>query len=672
MKKLLTMSCAIAAMLVPVAAFAEPFTANGADPSVQPVPIDYWAVRDAVGSVSVSPDGRHMVVQKIESLKGNPVIEIYDTSDLSKAPKRLSTKPMELLNIDRWVSDDIFFATAMQVVRRNMKGPEQDVREYKTFAYSISNDKFTEFSTPDGRGVFELASVLPKEPDFILVGTSNGPAAAASDDPFEGFRPRSYYKLNLKNGRRNLVYRGGGKQPQASFDIDGNPRFSSGVDIVTDEFISYYRGKNDKDWREFLRVGSREFERLSFNFVGDIPGGAEGTGYVTARPEGEDKIGLYEYDFNTSTFLRKVYSNPDADVVGTFGSTQFWAGDDSIAGVIFPGAKNERHFLNKDEEALYNTVKANVPNAFQMSISSRSRDGNTMIVSNSAPSDSGTFYLLKDGKLRKIGSRNPLLKQEDYSPVEYRTITARDGLEIPVYITKPKGPGPHPLVVLPHGGPYITEVIVYDEWSQMLANNGYMVAQPQYRGSTGHGFNHYIKMWHEHGKAMSDDNDDVALQLIKEGKVDKDRVAMFGWSYGGYAALVAATRQDGLYQCTIPGAFVADALKQYLGRRDDTIKYFDELSAQRGGKVGINPINELDKLAVPMLLIHPEWDRRVPFYHFTDTKRKLQKLGKDSMVKFLPLKGADHFLYTHTYDHNKTYYTAILDYLKNDCGPGGL
>ena len=668
MKKFLIAACSIAALCSSVTATAVTTAANGS--SANPVPVDYWAVRAAVSGVSVSPDGKYMALSKIESRDGDPIIEVYETADLSKKPRRIAAKPMEFLGGITWVSDDVFFGQAMQVVRRAVRGAEQDVREYKNFSYSMTTGKFSQFQTPTGEGVFEFEGLLPNEPRKILIGTSNGPSAAQSDDPFEGFRPRSYYKYDIDTGARTLVLRGGGKQPQASFDLAGNPRLSSSIDASADEIIFYHRNPGESNWTEIMRQSGEEFDRMDFSFAGDIKD-KPGMVYVTARHNGEDKIALWEFDPNTKQFGRKVYGNPDADILGTFRGN-IWAGDDEIKGVTYSGAKFERHFFDMEEKALYDKIRPAVKNAFQLNITSRSRDGNTMIVTNRGPRDSGTSYLIKDGKMQKIGSSNPLLKPSDYSDVEYIKYPARDGLMIPAYVTKPKGPGPHPLIVLPHGGPYVNEVIIYDEWSQMLANNGYMVIQPQYRGSEGHGWNHFISTLGEHGLAMNDDKDDGAKYLISKGLVDPDRVAMFGWSYGGYAALVAASRENNIYQCTIPGAFVADPLMSYNGRKNDTIKYFDDFSAQRGGKDGINPMNEVDKVNVPMLLIHGDWDRRVLFKHYTKYKKALKKAGKADKMKFLPLKGADHFLYTHRYEHNKKYYSAILDYLKNDCGPGGL
>lgn len=633
-----------------------------------PVPIDYWAVRSAVGGVSVSPDGKHMLVQRINSKDGDPIIEVYKVDNLAESPIRINAKPMEFLGGGTWVSDDVFTGQAMQVVNKSVKGPERDVRRYKNYAYNIETKNFETFESPSG--VFELVGLLPKEPREILVAGANSPRVAGSDDPFAAFRPQSYYKYNIDTGARKLVIRGNSDQAQVSFDIDGKPRLSSGVDAAADEIMLYYRSPTDTAWKEISRQSAEDFDRMQLNYVSDVEG-KPGVIYVTARAKNEDKIALWEYDTNTLQFGRKVHANPDVDILGGFFGNGF-AGDDELKGVTYGGDKINRHFFSASEKALYDKIRPSIKNAFQLSITSRSRDGNVMTVFNQGPSDSGTHYLLNRGKLQKIGSSNPLLKPSDYSNVEYIKYPARDGLMIPAYVTKPKGEGPHPLIVLPHGGPYIQETIVYDEWSQMLANNGYMVIQPQYRGSRGHGWELFIKTWHEHGLAMNDDKDDGAKYLISKGLVDPDRVAMFGWSYGGYAALVAASREDQIYQCTIPAAFVADPLMSYNGRKNTTLKYFDEFSAQRGGKVGINPMNEVDKVNVPMLLIHPEWDRRVLFKHYEKYKKALKKAGKDDMMEFMPIKGADHFLYTHRYEHNIEYMTGILDYLKNDCGPDGL
>jgi dipeptidyl aminopeptidase/acylaminoacyl peptidase len=273
--------------------------------------------------------------------------------------------------------------------------------------------------------------------------------------------------------------------------------------------------------------------------------------------------------------------------------------------------------------------------------------------------------------MSKLGSRNPLVKPSDLSDVEYIRYPARDGKMIPGYVTKPKGPGPHPLIVLPHGGPHVNEVIGYDEWGQLLANNGYMVLQPQYRMSVGWGQEHFDSAMGQHGLAMQDDKDDGAKYLVSKGWADPDRMAMFGWSYGGYAALVAASRPDNLYQCTIAGAAVADAKKVYLKRSGGSSpKPIDEWARARGGFVGINPIEEVDKVNIPVLMVHGDVDARVLYFNYEDYKKKMEEAGKEA--QFLTLKGADHFSRTLMYNHQEEFYTKMLDFLENDCGPGGL
>ena len=242
---------------------------------------------------------------------------------------------------------------------------------------------------------------------------------------------------------------------------------------------------------------------------------------------------------------------------------------------------------------------------------------------------------------------------------------------VPAYLTKPKGSGPFPLVVLPHGGPHVTEVVGYDEWGQLLANAGYMVLQPEYRMSVGWGQDHFDSAYGQHGLAMQDDKDDGAKYLVEQGLVDPDRIAMFGWSYGGYAALVATTREPNIYQCAIAGAAVADAAKVYQQRKNPySPKALDDWS-QRRGMIGINPIDEVAKSNIPLLMVHGDVDARVRYFNMEDYHKAMDKAGKTN-AQYLTLKGADHFSSTLMYNHQKQFYTKLLDFLANDCGPGGL
>jgi len=714
MKKFSLAFSAALTVLLSSASYASTAANNYTGPA--PLPIDNWAVRDIISAVEISPDGKHILVLKVESKEGENVLEIYDVADMSKPKRRLNADPMEIISA-QWMSDGTIYGTAWQVVRKRVGGPEEDVRSYSSYSYNLEKNKFSESA-----GALSVVSLLPKEPNKVLLATGRSASDGVGVDPFSAFRPRSYYEFDLSNGKKSLVMKGTRKYGNISFDIDGNPRYASGQD--GDYIIEYYRQPGDDNWKEFNRFSANDEDNL-YRLLSGVHGfagmkqGSASVGYMIDNRNGSDKAALYEFDFSTGQFGRKLYENPDADVLGVQRSSKYWSGDNKVVAAVYSGAKRERHWFDQEEKALIDKLSRQIANAHSVSIRSRSRDGASMIVYNSGPKDPGTFYYLTGNKMAKLGSRNPLVKAENLSNVEYIRYTARDGKTIPGYVTKPKGTGPFPLIVLPHGGPHVNEVIGYDEWGQLLANNGYMVLQPQYRMSVGWGQDHFDSAYGQHGLAMQDDKDDGAKHLISKGLVDPDRVAMFGWSYGGYAALVAASRTPQIYQCVIAGAAVADAEKVYLKRKNPwTPKAIDDW-AQRRGMTTINPVNEIDKVNVPVMMVHGDVDARVLLFNMKDYKKTMQKSsaatssGKctgglkdtecvttvyrsnrksgDGIVptqlasadgsttstytaknKFVTLKGADHFYSTLMYDHQKLFFTEMLDYLKNDCGPGGL
>lgn len=671
MKIFKTASLALAGVAMTLGSVMAPLPAV-AGPQNQPtVPIEKWALRDVMTAVQVSPDGKHVLVLKNESKEGDNVLEIYNTSDMTTPIARLGAKPMELISAT-WVSDKYIYGTAWMVKRKSVKGPEDDVRDYKSYVYNLETGKFAK---SDPRDNFAIVNTLPNDPDEVLVaGRATNDGGLGAPDPFAFARPRTYYRYNLETGARQLVLRGTNEIPQASFDNEGNPRFATGVK-AGNKLVYYYRKPGDSTWSEFNETYDLDEPENLYRILGGFQGlvgfkeGDPNIGYVIDNRNGDDKAALWEFDFNAGQFTRKLFETPDADVMGI--ATSSIPGSAKLVAAIYPGAKYERHWFDAEEKALYDQLEKLIPNAWQISVSSRSLDGGTMIVQNSGPHDPGSYWMVKDGKIVKLGSHNPLLKPSDLSDVEFIHYPARDGRSIPAYLTKPKGKGPFPLIVLPHGGPHVNEVIGYDEWGQLLANAGYMVLQPQYRMSVGWGQDHFDSAYGQHGLAMQDDKDDGALYLVKEGLVDKDRIAMFGWSYGGYAALVALTRQPNIYQCAIAGAAVADPEKVYYdGQNAYTPKALDEW-AKRRGMIGINPIKEVGKPSIPLLMVHGDVDSRVLYFNFKDYKKAMDAAGKTN-AEYLTLEGADHFYTTLMYRHQENFYTKMLDYLANDCGPGGL
>lgn len=655
MKKLLALTCAIFAVSAPLATPSHAQTA-------EPFPVEYWAVRSQLSNVQMSPDGKKLAFMKINSREGNPVIEIRDVANLSGKPYTLGGKSMEITGFN-FVGDQDMVVSFRDQVSKNIKGWNRGAYKTKSAHFNLRNNKFNDLTTETKRKISfpRLVGVLPEEPNKVLIQTREFERGRGGS----GFES-DYYKLDLSNGKREKVMSGQGKYDNVIFDAKGNPRLATVEEAK--EQILYYKKPGATDWTEFYRKDRGDYE--AFSVLGAVDGNDDEI-YVEAH-NGNDISGVYKFNLVTKKLGNLVYRHSDVDIWGAISHSNDWKYPNKIVGFSAYKDKFIRKFMDSSEERMYKKFEASIPNAGLVSISSRSRDGNTMIVRNRSPKDPSTYYLYtaNDGKFQKIGSANGLLKPSGLSDVEYITYPSRDGKEIPAFLTKPKGPGPYKLIVMPHGGPFVREAVLYDEWAQMLANNGYAVLQPQYRGSLGYGINFYQSAFYnggEGGKKMQDDKDDGVKYLIDQGVVNKDKVAFFGWSYGGYAALIAAARSPNLYQCSIAGAAVADNFQQVNYYRtflsEDTVQGKEQLNMWTDSR---NPIDEVDRVNIPLFVIHGSIDQRVPPVHAKKYVSKLKSKKKDH--KYLELKNADHFYNTLFYKHKMKMYPAMLDYLKNECG----
>lgn len=659
----------LTAVMLGVSTLGLSVAAPGETQATSSVPIDVWALRDVVNTVEVSPDGKHLLVHINPSREGDYLLQIFKTDDLSKPYRTLNADPMEITGAS-WVSDNVIFGGAWQIKRQTVRRQEGDVRNYASYFYNLDTNKFQQIE-----GSFSIVERLPDEPNHILIATGTAVEGGIGNDPAAAFRPRSFYKLNLQTGARELVLRGTSKYANVTFDNKGNPRYAQGIDS-DNKIKSYYRKPGDGSWKQFGEEIDQDDPDNLYRLLGGFFGVVgfhhkkPELGYIIDTRNGDDKSALWLFNFETEQFVDKLFQTEDADVMGI--GLHSIPGNDKLAFASYPGAKMMRHWFDEEEKALHEALEQQIPYSHQLSISSRSYDGRTMVVFNQGPRDPGSYWLVKDGQLAKLGSRNPLVSPDQLSDVKYIRYPARDGkLMVPGYVTVPKGEPPFPLIVLPHGGPAVPEVVTYDEWGQLLANAGYMVLQPGYRQTVGWGKKHFDLAYHEHGGTMQDDKDDGALWLVEQGLVDPDRMAMFGWSYGGYAALVAASREDQIYQCAIAGAAVSRPEIWYndvISSR--TPKALDDWFQGRGVYYGTNPYKEVDKVNIPLLMVHGEDDSRVLLYHMTDYKKAFEAAGKTG--EFVTLQDADHFYRTLMYTHQQQFYTKMLDYLANDCGPGGL
>jgi len=327
-----------------------------------------------------------------------------------------------------------------------------------------------------------------------------------------------------------------------------------------------------------------------------------------------------------------------------------------VHGVRYSGFAPTYEFFEPELDARI----ANIVNGLtetSTTLVSWSADFNDLVVRVSGGWNSGLYLLFRGDSLEPevIATIRPNIAGDQVVPTVATSFSARDGLEIPALVTalpELRKNGNAPLLVLPHGGPAAHDRLEFDWIAQYFASRGYVVLQPQFRGSSGFGVDFKRAGYGEWGGKMNTDIDDGVDHLIASGLVDAGRVCIAGISYGGYAALAAGAFSPGKYKCVASVAGLSDlermmkSDRRKYGRSHWAISYWER---QYGGDnfdwdelEAISPVNFADQFEAPVLLIHGRKDTVVPIEQSKIMRKALLKADKE--VTLRELKGEDHWL----------------------------
>jgi dipeptidyl aminopeptidase/acylaminoacyl peptidase len=345
------------------------------------------------------------------------------------------------------------------------------------------------------------------------------------------------YRLNVETGDLKLVAENPGNIDTWSTDHEGNIRVATTTDGVNTSLL-YRRTENDP-WKTVITTSFKQsFTPQFFTFDNKALYGVSNIG--------RDKAAVVEFDPATGKETKVLFEQPDVDVSGLNYSRKRKV----ITTATYTTWKEEREFFDPVAEALYKTLTGKLP-GHDVYIVSANKEEDTFIVRTISDRSLGAFYLYdsKSGNLTKIADRNPWLKEDELAemkPIEY---AARDGLPIRGYLTLPKGKPPKdlPIIVNPHGGPWVRDGWGFNPEVQFLANRGFGVLQMNFRGSTGYGRKFWEAGFRQWGLTMQDDITDGVKWLVDQGIADPKRVAIYGGSYGGYAVLAGLTKTPDLY-----------------------------------------------------------------------------------------------------------------------------
>lgn len=346
------------------------------------------------------------------------------------------------------------------------------------------------------------------------------------------------YRLNVHTAELTLVAENPGNITGWLTDHQGAVRLATATE--GDKSLLLYRETENDEFRIVQTTNYNErFQPLLFAY--------NDSAHIYALSNvGRDKTALVEFDLDTGHVLDTLFEHEEVDVSGVLSSDK----QQKLLGTVYVTDKTQYHFFDQSRAQLQQNLEKKLPN-YEIDVLSISPDETTVILLASNDKSRGTYYSysVQTDELTVLAELNPWLKEEqlaDMKPIQY---TARDGLTIHGYLTLPKGIEAKqlPVVINPHGGPWARDRWGYNPEVQFLASRGYAVLQMNFRGSTGYGrefLDAGNKQW---GQAMQDDITDGVQWLIDQGIADPERVAIYGASYGGYAALAGVTFTPDLY-----------------------------------------------------------------------------------------------------------------------------
>jgi prolyl oligopeptidase PreP (S9A serine peptidase family) len=350
----------------------------------------------------------------------------------------------------------------------------------------------------------------------------------------------------------------------------------------------------------------------------------------------------------------------------------------SLAGVCYVAEAYRCDFADDGLKADYARILAELGADRSVRPLSMSEDGQTWLLEVSAPTEPGAYYHYdrRAKALRRVADRFPQIDRSRLAPMSAFTFTARDGAAIHGYVTVPPhaGPGPLPMVVMPHGGPEVRDSLGYDRWAQALASRGYLVFQANFRGSSGYGRAWTEAGYQEWGGRMQDDLTDGIGALFAAGRADRARICIVGASYGGYAALYGGAVQPDLYRCVVSIAGVADLPSLLAHERDAKGPQSGEFEYARA-VIG-DPVTDHDRLSrtspltyaasyrPAVLLLHGERDRSVPLSQSKAMAAALAAAGHPARLIVMP--GEGHADWSPA--HEAEALGAITDFLKTNLG----
>lgn len=609
------------------------------------LPVSAYGELPYVSQPRISPDGKKIAY--LRNVQGYLVLYVFDLTTQKDYPIAKTDNLEVYLNWFEWGNkDNLIYSVGTTLVERTIKYSIS--RLYK---FDLAGKKEPELLIKqrkddrlEAQFQDDVISFMPDKPNKILVQVA-----------FEVVNKPSVYEVDIESKQRSKRIRGKNSVDSWIADRQGNVRIAYNLDETTVSYQLYDQNKG-----RFTPLFSYEvFSADEVNVIGFDKD--PNIIYVTAYHN--DKKALFKVDLNDAKLTKQlVFADPEYDFDG---SLLYSSSTGEVIGFSHSNADDNRVYWSEAHQKLQRSLNHALPD-FTNVVIDTSTDENNYLVYSSGKGNAG-MYLVGDRKAKDItffGARYPEIDDTNYAGKQLVSFKARDGVVIEGYLTLPKQADNKALatVILPHGGPMARDYGGFDYWSEMLANQGYAVLQPNFRGSSGYGHSFESAAINGWGAAMQDDLQDAAHWMIEKGYTDANRICVVGASYGGYAALMALAKHPETFKCAASFAGVTDL--EHIVKRARWFTNKEVVRKQFGTDSekleAASPVNLAAKINRPVLLIHGTDDKVVPVLHSREMLDELEDEGKP--VKYVELDGGNHHL---SYQpHRLTTLTEIVSFLQ--------
>jgi len=606
-----------------------------------------FGAREYVQQVSLSPDGQKVAMITPSAGRGAQ-LDIVSVVG-GQPPKTIlrSSGDPERLTECRWstntrlvcqiyvvlkdVKDRLGFTRLISV---NSDGGDLKVLSAQTNARSLRMSQdggaVIDWQTEDAPGgILMTRDYVPEMGTGTHMASDDSGLGVERVDTTTASR-RSVEKANLNA----IEYIGDGRGTVRIMGV--RPTRSSGY--AGDKILYFYRQPAKRDWLAFGQL-----TYAGSGYVGFNPYAVDPQLNVVYGFDAKDgRRALYKVTLDEALTRELVLARPDVDVSGLVRIGR----QNRVVGVSYVTDRRETEFFDPELRKLGQALGKALPGRMVTFVDA-SADESKLLLFAGGDSDPGVYYLFDKAtrKLQDLAGARPQLEKLTLAPVKAVTYPAADGTPIPAYLTLPPGrDGKNlPAIVMPHGGPSARDEWGFDWLAQFFAQQGYAVLQPNYRGSAGYGADWFQKNGFQSWRTAIGDVNDAGRWLEKQGVAAPGKLAIVGWSYGGYAALQSAVLDPNLFKAIVAIAPVTDL--ETLRAESLNFTNYLQVSSFIGKGPHVtegSPAQNAAKIKAPVLLFHGDLDANVGIGESRLMERKLKDAGrKAELVEF---QGLDHQL----------------------------